>query len=478
MDTALHEWTPTLKAACYAALQRRGNVCRQRLARAFIQEQIDTNTHYRLWAMNTASAVRQPYWHWLDTTAARRIARVRAGQACNEGHVRSAEFRVKVAKGFEVRLPRIEDRNRRACYRCGPIQASCPDVYWADSVEHMLVKCTCPNMRTIRARVRQELSQLAQETGAGLDFDDDTTLLTALLLTTGVTPVGGLQRQPAAPGAAPELHRDSPQFAYRQQQARATSGWVAALTDPWIHAQRDAYAYRRQHRRDGGDDLDDMPGGKLVVIVGRAVQDMWMAHNRVCRARINPEYQLRARDPEPNRPLPTEAAGRRQARDERRKQAAKVKRERVAVERAKLPEAVAKRLARDRAKADKAVAAEVRRLQVSATRAEALVVAAQEAHAAAQRRVDDAQQIEEEAVAMAAVGSGSGCTRHEWALLQRAAKTKRAETFEAGQDLARAAGQLRKLLRVADVAQRAVAVAASSAGGDGPPPVSPRPSPA
>ena len=304
------------------------------------------------------------------------------------------------------------------------------------------------------------------------------TLLTALLLTTGVTPAGGLQRQPAAPGAAPELCRDSPQFEYRQQRARAASEWVASLTDPWIHAQRDAYACRRQQCRGGGEDLDDMPGGKLVMMVGRAVQDMWMAHNRVCRARINPEYQLRTRDPEPNRPLPTEAAGRRQARDERRKQAAKVKRERMAVERARLPEAVAKRLARDRAKADKALAAEVRRLQASATRAAALVVAAQEAHAAAQRRVADAQRIEGEAVAMAVVGGGSGCTRHEWALLQTAAKTKRAETFEAGQDLVRVAGQLRKLLRVADVAQRAVAVAVSSAGGDGPPTVSPRPSPA
>jgi hypothetical protein len=42
----------------------------------------------------------------------------------------------------------------------------------------MLVKCTCPQMQAIRARVRQELLQLAQETGAGLDFSDDTTLLT------------------------------------------------------------------------------------------------------------------------------------------------------------------------------------------------------------------------------------------------------------------------------------------------------------
>jgi hypothetical protein len=101
--------------------------------------------------------------------------------------------------------------------------------------------------------------------------------------------------------------------------------------------------------------------------------------------------------------------------------------------------------------------------------------AAQEAHAAVQRRAEEAQRIEREAVAMAAAGSGPGCTRHEWALLQAAAtETKCAETVEAGQDLARAAAQLRKLLRLADVAQHAVAVAASTspAGDDMPPSVS------
>ena len=61
--------------------------------------------------------------------------------------------------------------------------------------------------------------------------------------------------------------------------------------------------------------------------------------------------------------------------------------------------------------------------------------------------------------------------RWQW-LLQAAAKTKCAETVEAGQDLARAAIQLRRLLRLADEAQRAVAAAALPVGGDGPPLVS------
>ncbi len=75
------------------------------------------------------------------------------------------------------------------------------------------------------------------------------------------------------------------------------------------------------------------------------VQDMWMAHNRVCRASTNPEYQLRARDAEPKHPRPTEAPGRKQARAEQKKRTAAAKRARAAVERAKLPEEVAKRLA-------------------------------------------------------------------------------------------------------------------------------------
>ena len=116
---------------------------------------------------------------------------------------------------------------------------------------------------------------------------------------------------------------------------------------------------------------------------------------------------------------------------------------------------------------------------MSKTRVAALVVAAQEAHADAQRRAEEAQRAEREAMAMAAAGIGPGCTRHEWTLLhdQAAAKTKCAEMVEVGQDLARAAAQLRRLLRLADVAQHAVAVAASisPAGDDLPPSVSPGP---
>ncbi len=67
--------------------------------------------------------------------------------------------------------------------------------------------------------------------------------------------------------------------------------------------------------------------------------------------------------------------------------------------------------------------------------------------------------MSKEAVAMPAAASGPGCTRHERALLQAAAKTKCAETV--GQD------EVCRLLHLADVAQRDVAVAASSVGDDG-----------
>jgi hypothetical protein len=56
---------------------------------------------------------------------------------------------------------------------------------------------------------------------------------------------------------------------------------------------------------------------------------------------------------------------------------------------------------------------EVRRLQVKATRVADLVVVAQEVHGAAQRRAEEVQGVEREAVAMAAAVSGPGCTRYE-----------------------------------------------------------------
>jgi hypothetical protein len=85
-------------------------------------------------------------------------------------------------------------------------------------------------------------------------------------------------------------------------------------------------------------------------MVRRTVHDMWMTHNGVCHAHTNPpSSNCGARDVEPNRPFPTEAAGPQTSTRVRKKQVTKVKWARVAVERAK-------RLARDRAKADKAVA--------------------------------------------------------------------------------------------------------------------------
>ena len=76
-------------------------------------------------------------------------------------------------------------------------------------------------------------------------------------------------------------------------------------------------------------------------------------------------------------------------------------------------------------------------------------------------------------------GGGNGCRAASGFVYRRsrkgaparvATKTKCAETVKAGQDLVRAAAQLRRLLRLADVAQRAVAVAASPVGGDAGPP--------
>ncbi len=98
----------------------------------------------------------------------------------------------------------------------------------------------------------------------------------------------------------------------------------------------------------------------------------------------------------------------------------------------------------------------------------ALVAVDREAHAATQRRVEKAQRVKREAMAMVAAVNGPGCTRHEWVRPRRSA----ADTVEAGLDLARAAIQLLRLLYLADVAQRAVAVVASPIGDNGPPLVS------
>jgi hypothetical protein len=89
------------------------------------------------------------------------------------------------------RLPRLEEP-RRSCYLCGLVDSEVPDVYWAETQEHMLT--TCAGLSRPREVARGWLNdlaysppflQVAQSASVAVpDFDNDTTLLMVLRLAT------------------------------------------------------------------------------------------------------------------------------------------------------------------------------------------------------------------------------------------------------------------------------------------------------
>ena len=252
-----------------------------------------------------------------------------------------------------------------------------------------------------------------------------------MMLATGIGSLTSLQRQPAGLGATSEVRRANPEFEFKNKEARDACDWVASLTSKWINAQR---------KEDDTIDPDDLPGGRLVSVVVGAVGALWTAHNQICRH--NPDYQVRARDAQPNRPSMTSAAARKQARDQRKAQAASVVRAKTIAARLGQPVAIANQLTR---------------LHATATRA---TTQARAAHIEVARVVDAVEAAQEAALAATALVHGSATdgvqrTRHETVLLRVAARAAQEAIVDAEQLLRRAQVTAKKLAQTADQAARA-----------------------
>ena len=287
-DDVFLTWSPVLKTACYAALKRRGNACRQAIVRRFLDDQVADHTRLRRWASSLSCSFQQPYWRLADVRAARRLLRLRLDLLPNEDQMRWCPH-----TRSQLRLPRIPVAAQRACYLCPCIDGA-DGVYWPETLEHVLLKCTCPQLVALRVAVRSELRDiaadqdavdLARDAGAVVpQFDDDTQLYTILRLCVGVGPVSALQAVPVAL-AAPEVRRAGPQFAYGADSARRAAAWVAALTDDWVDIHRNAH-------RSG---LSSAPGGRLAMCVARHAVRVFCA--RRAALELVDGFQTRSRDP-------------------------------------------------------------------------------------------------------------------------------------------------------------------------------------
>ena len=136
--------------------------------------------------------------------------------------------------------------------------------------------------------------------------------------------------------------------------ARTTSAWVAELSSQWTTL------LRAPHNE---DTVDNTPSGRLVTLVTNTVATMFTVHNSVCRARINPEYQVRSRDVVPNMPR---ASTRAQARADN----AEVKAQRTLARREKTKLLSAVRIARATVKVQQMVTKKVLQAEMGAVSAE------------------------------------------------------------------------------------------------------------
>lgn len=280
-------WSPVLKLACYAALERRGNACRQLMARGFLTDQVQQNTSLRRWASTISASFQQPYWRLPDVGAARRLLRLRLDRMGVEDRVRS---RPHLARNP---LPRIDDPCERACYLC-PCIDGVDGVYWPETLEHVLLTCRCPRLVELRSRVRTGLKaiavdpaavELAANAGVAVpQFDADTELLTALRLCVGIGPSPLVVGDPVA-SAPPLLKRAGPQFRYDGAAARLTAEWISTLMTDWGDI----------HRNPCRRGLTTAPGARLASLVAEHAVSVFKARRFELRSVAG--FADRLRDP-------------------------------------------------------------------------------------------------------------------------------------------------------------------------------------
>ena len=303
--TVLSTWSPQHKEACYTELRRLGNQYRQRHVRLFLSDQIYQNTRLRMWATTLSGSFEQPYWRLADINLARRLLTLRFDMCPTEDYVRC-----RPSKG----LPALGTPNGRACYLCDCIDGV-PGIYWPETLVHVLLRCTCPELVALRATLRHDLEALSVEletdhvaTQAGVarpSFQLDTALLTAMQLCIGVGPGSILVPNPIAPlchvGRAvtravalqrATSRRDAPQFARDIPIAKATADWIRALTDDWCDILRNV---RRR------DNPLTSPGCRLANMVARHAVAVFSTRRKLLRASAG--YAARVRDPSAPPPL-------------------------------------------------------------------------------------------------------------------------------------------------------------------------------
>ena len=300
--SALQHWTPALKTSTYVALRQRGNHYRNALVQAFLREQINGDKRLKPWALSVTGSIMQPYWHLDNVQLARWLLKARLDMCPTEHFVRS----------FHRRL---EDRALRACYCCGRVRASTPDVYWPETLPHVVLHCGHPHLVRLRDAFRTELQNFATHTDvakllakvttgtpATPDFHNDNDVFSVFQLCTGAGPTGlsALQADPLL-GAASK-HADAvtlrawPQYLRNNMRAQLTVAWMRPLFDDWLAILRDPRRLELPHQS---------PGYRLALLVARHVQRIFSARGAILSTQpLATAFKRRDRNPPRAQPPP------------------------------------------------------------------------------------------------------------------------------------------------------------------------------
>ena len=200
----------------------------------------------------------QPYWLLDNALLARWILKARFDECPTEDWVRSQN---------KHDVGRIPTRYMRACYMCECIRADAPDVFWPETLPHVLLFCSHPRLVRSRATFLSSLVAFAAEEANAPDVADDSVLLTILLMCTGNGPPGRPQLVvPEVDEQDAEALRSAPRFQRDTAASMTAVEWMQGLFADWSHAAREP---RRK------EPLHQTRGHRLASMVARHIKRMF-----------------------------------------------------------------------------------------------------------------------------------------------------------------------------------------------------------
>ena len=288
----LRQMSEPLRLANFAAIRRKANIYRRSLVREFVMNQRDDKSNLQGWAsVNGFSSFMPPYWYIHNVEDARRMVRVRLHVGPNEGDRRSRAVTTKdcgETKGR--RVPRIEERNLRACYLCGAIQGQ-HGVFMPESLYHMLIMCPNAKMEAARVKLKEDL-QLLCVTEDGLrerpppNLSQSVMWSLMMLCTTSESFPRQVRRSTRRREALSAVDtRDEPPVFDRGEVVEAVK-WLSPLVGEWMDRLR-------QYHKVG--DTAALPGAKVVALICAHVHRVFTVHRNALKDNV--EYCCRSRDP-------------------------------------------------------------------------------------------------------------------------------------------------------------------------------------